>query len=135
MLEKAINDILSGDSTIYGMTGDRIAPMNSAQGDIQPRIAYLVSADEPNNTFTGPSAFFSATVEIDAIADTYKKCAQLSGEIKRVFDGVIVNTSDVRIIPSRLTDESDIEQGMIDGAGKPVYLRTLTFSMLYMLLN
>src|SRR4051812_11104997 len=134
MLEQGIREALAGDSTISNLTGNRIRPLIGAQDDIQPRIAFKISNDDPIQTFGGASRFSTATVEIDSIADTYKACAQLSAEVKRIFNGTAVMTSTVRITPSTMTDESDIEQAVIEGTEQPVYLRTQTFEMLYFLL-
>jgi len=131
VIEQGIREILFGDSTINGLCGDRIRPMIGSQDDIQPRIVFQVTGDEPVGTYTGASAFSVATVEIDAIADTYKECVALAGEIKRVLDWVKVITTELHIAPSRLTDETDVEQALIVGTAKPVFLKTLTFELQY----
>ena len=107
--------------------------MINAQDDIQPRIAYQVTGDESIDTYSGPSGYSTATVEVDCIADTAKGCATLSANVKRVLDGYSGSIGGVYIVPSVLKDGSDIEQALIEGTEQVVYLRTLSFEMLYRL--
>lgn len=131
MIEQGIRDALAADSTVAGMVSARIRPLIGSQDDVQPRIAYQVTGDENIGTYAGPGSHGTATVEIDCIGDTFKQSLTLSDAVKSVFDHQAITTATIRISFGKLTDETDVEQALIEGTEQPVYLRTLTFEFLY----
>jgi Protein of unknown function (DUF3168) len=131
IIEQGINEALSGASAVIALAADRIGPLIGTQAATQPRIAYQVTKDQGIGTYTGPSGYSEATVEIDSIGDTYKQCSQLSEAIKAIFDQKALTAGPARISFGKLTDETDVEQGLIEGTEIPVYIRTQTFELLY----
>lgn len=131
MLEQGIKERLAADTTIAGLTGGRIRPLIGAQLDARPFLTFQVTSDQSIGHALGASAYSNAQVEIGILADTYLACAALSVEVKRVLDRQAYNTTTVRIAPSVLDDETDIEESTPPGQAAPVFVRTQTYRVLY----
>lgn len=136
MIEDAIKTLLVADAAVKGYVDARVRPLALAQAEgvrKRPAIVYAVVASDEFDTFTAAGQHRRSTVEIASYADTFKECATLTQEVRRVLHhktGDVVAAA-VKIAVALLAEQSDIEQAVEAGTEKPVFIRTQTYRVLY----
>jgi len=133
MFETSIKTALAGSASLSALVSTRIRPLHVAQKEARPYVAYVVNdREDPSPTHDGPSIFTRITYDVACVADTYEQCAQMSDLVRArlgALDGYV--SGGVRVIWTRFQDETDIEQGMVPGAEKPLYMRSQTYRAMY----
>lgn len=83
---KAIFDILSNDTPIGAIIGDRIYPSRIPLEGSFPAVSYHIISTQPNGTKNGISTYDYVNVQISAYANTYSTVQDLSDLIRRALD-------------------------------------------------
>lgn len=138
MIEKGIRELLLADAGVTAMTGTRIKYFAGAQLDLRPFITILntgASDTDTSTTLTAPTLYRSNVVEVAIITDSYGDCLDLSENVRRVLHGIAATTTYVRIAPSKLDSETDIEETTIPGQQQPTYVRTQEYKCLFKVLT
>jgi hypothetical protein len=137
MIEDGIKEVLAADSVVNATVAGRIRPMLGAQLDKRPFLTYMVTGGGSNSgegsgvANNGASAYHKVILEVGIYGDSYTDVATLSKQVKRVLDGIAVNTTTVRIVPSVFADETDVEKAIEPGKQVPVFVRTQSYRILY----
>lgn len=114
IIGKAIYDILSNDTDVAALVGDRIYPNIVDQSKVGlAAVIYKVDNTEPTNTKDGPSTLDVIRVYVWALAEGYDECHELSEKVRVALDrtsgtfaGVVVDSI---MFDSRDDDDYDAD--------------------------
>lgn len=101
---KAIYSILTSDSDVNAIVGNRVYPQIAAQGASFPFIVYLLDDLEPSDTKSGVSTLDEVRYEIVAAAETYAVLADLTEKIRTALDRYTGTVAGVVIDSIQFTD-------------------------------
>jgi hypothetical protein len=87
MIGPSIYSLLSGDSQLTTLVGDRIYPVQATQGKKDPMIVFGITKQEGQHTksFTSPEDWI--TVEVLVYSKKYDQCHDIHKRIRTVIDG------------------------------------------------
>lgn len=135
-LETGIKDALLGDATITGIVGTRVRPLGVSPDDVRPYLTYQVTGGDGNLSIDGaPADYLNAEFEIGVYSPTYTGAMDLSKAVRNRLDGFGETVSDVEFAPSMFDGQTDVEESGDDGTEDLIYVRVITFKVLYKLTN
>lgn len=127
MIDTDVRNLLLADSAIAALVVDRIAP-EVEQGTPHPLITYTAKI-ETELLFDGVSEFATATFDFAIEAASYLECRQLASLVRGVLNGYAGTLATCRIVPSKLTDETDAEELVEEGTDRPLWQCSQTYEM------
>lgn len=83
---KAIYSILTGDSAVSALVGNRVYPQIAAQGAAFPFIVYVLQDTSPSDTKSGVSTLDEVRYDIVVASETYAEASDLTNKIRTALD-------------------------------------------------
>lgn len=83
---KAIYYILSGDSGLSSLVGDRVFPEIAAQDAATPYVVYQLSSVEPQDTKGGPSTLDEVRFEVFCVSNEYTEAQDVTEAVRAALD-------------------------------------------------
>lgn len=112
MIETALFSCLQGTAAIAAIVGDRIAPMERAQGEPLPGITYQVISDVPGYHLGGESGHSVARIQVDCWATTYLAVKQLAEQVRLAVSGFTGTWSEHAITGVLVQDNGDLPESV-----------------------
>lgn len=89
-----VYELLSNVSAIVAVVGDKIEPLENAQGDAVPRLTYFVLDETPVDHHTETEELVEVVVDVDCFGATYAESKQLAELVR----SAMVNLADAAVI-------------------------------------
>lgn len=112
---KAIYSILTSDSDVSAIVGNRVYPQIAAQEAAFPFVVYILSDIEPSDTKSGVSTLDEARYEVLAVCETYAEVADLTNKIRTALDrytgtvaGVVIDSIQFTDIDTSNDDKNEV---------------------------
>ncbi len=86
MLEIALYNLLSSDTTIEGIVGEKIYPILADESVREPYIVYQVLTTSPTHTLTDSVDLVKASVQVSCWTDSYYDSLTLSQAVRDALD-------------------------------------------------
>lgn len=83
---KAIYSILTGDSAVSALVGNRVYPQIAAQGAAFPFIVYVLQDTSPSDTKSGVSTLDEVRYDIVVASETYAEASDITNKIRTALD-------------------------------------------------
>ena len=83
---KAIYSILTGDSAVSALVGNRIYPQIAAQGAAFPFIVYVLQDTSPSDTKSGVSTLDEVRYDIVVASESYAEASDLTNKVRTALD-------------------------------------------------
>lgn len=129
MIEAAINELLTGDSAITALVGDRVYYMRSPQNAVYPNLTYQRRSTQRNRHLGGPSGLARATFQVDCWASTQKAARQLAELVRLRMDNKTGNYGDHLVQRIYLDDDLDNWEWQLAGKDAIIGRVTLIFGI------
>lgn len=83
---KAIYSILTGDSAVSAIVGNRVYPQIAAQGAAFPFVVYVLQDTSPSDTKSGVSTLDEVRYDIVVASESYAEASDLTNKIRTALD-------------------------------------------------
>lgn len=83
---KAIYSILTGDSAVSALVGNRVYPQIAAQGAAFPFVVYVLQDTSPSDTKSGVSTLDEVRYDIVVASESYAEASDLTNKIRTALD-------------------------------------------------
>lgn len=77
--------LLTGDATLVGYLGTRLAPIKNKQGDVYPRATWFEVVGVPLNTLAGWSGTDNVRLQFDVYSKTQLEAQAIKDRIRAVM--------------------------------------------------
>jgi len=125
-LGKVIYSVLSNDSDVGGVAGDRIYPMHAPQGATYPFITYMIDGVIPHETKDGASSLDYVEIVIGCFGETYSVTSDLGVKVRAAIDRYSGTVSGVTV---QNTTFDDIENDYVKRDNQFEHFTILDFTM------
>ena len=124
---KAIYNILTNNSNVFAIVGNRIFPNVAPQTTQFPFIIYNVVKADPSNTKDGVSTLDVISCMISCYSETYSDCTDLSKKVRISLDRLSGTYDSEKIQSIEFTDYNDIFDDTSGDSG--IYRKALDFNI------
>ena len=124
---KAIYNILTNNSNVFAIVGNRIFPNVAPQTTQFPFIIYNVVKADPSNTKDGVSTLDVISCMISCYSETYSDCTDLSKKVRISLDRLSGTYASEKIQSIEFTDYNDIFDDTSGDSG--IYRKALDFNI------
>lgn len=83
---KAIYSILTSDSAVSAIVGNRVYPQIAAQGAAFPFVVYVLQDTSPSDTKSGVSTLDEVRYDIVVASESYAEASDLTNKIRTALD-------------------------------------------------
>jgi hypothetical protein len=107
-IKTAVYAILSGDSNLTALVGDRISPGGDPE-DGEMSVVYYMISTSPTHTQDGPDTFTTPTLQINSYGASDLEAENVANAVKAVIDGFSGSVDGVSISYIAMNDEGDLD--------------------------
>jgi len=104
---KIIYEVLSNDSDVGGVAGNKIYPGRATQGAKLPYIVYTNVTNPPLNSKEFPAKVDQPTFQLDCFSNTKKEVDDLTEKVRAALEGNTGNIAGFEVDGAMIEDVSD----------------------------
>lgn len=121
MIEQSMFSLLSTTPAITAIANDRVFFNVRPQDERRPSLVLTRVGTQYFRTFKTVSGSIKGSIQIDALASTYRVAKELAKAVRNLLDGYVGYVTDTRFRWIQVDDETDIPTVPLVGKAEPTY--------------
>lgn len=129
--ESVLWNAVISDASVTSIVGHKVYPQLAPAADDMPFITWRRTANQREQTFTGPMGVPKVSVDFLLFAGTYLQVRKLADAVRAVLDGYAGSFDNTQVRQTSLESETD-DIVSLDGSEVPnAYAVTQTYDVLW----
>ncbi len=121
MVEKAIVALLTEDTDVTALIGDRLEPVLTSQTLSRPNVVYQRITTSRLRSQDGPEGTGDIRLQLSCYADTYAGAKTLADKVRLALDGYRGTAAGITVDGISLEDEGDMPQPPLAGGEQGIH--------------